>query len=166
MATNAPQDDWHKTGLRLPKDLHHALHEAAAASGRSYNGEIVARLQQSFEPAPHASADAAYLIRRWSRDISQAAVNEISLKMKLGTYAATIVLWADKVLFGEKINEAELKQWHRDAEIELRAAVAAQDETVPAIQQLNETQKMLVELQREIARPAAPRKEQKKPKEK
>lgn len=49
MATNAPQDDWHKTGLRLPKDLHSALHDAAAATGRSYNAEIVARLQQSFE---------------------------------------------------------------------------------------------------------------------
>lgn len=48
MATNAPQDDWHKTGLRLPKELHHQLHEAAAASGRSYNAEIVARLEQSF----------------------------------------------------------------------------------------------------------------------
>lgn len=49
MATNAPQDDWHKTGLRLPRDLHHQLHEAAVASGRSYNSEIVARLQGSFE---------------------------------------------------------------------------------------------------------------------
>jgi hypothetical protein len=49
MATNAPQDDWHKTGLRLPKDLHGKLHEAAAESGRSYNGEILARLQQSFD---------------------------------------------------------------------------------------------------------------------
>lgn len=49
MATNAPQDDWHKTGLRLPRDLHLQLHEAAVASGRSYNSEIVARLQGSFE---------------------------------------------------------------------------------------------------------------------
>lgn len=49
MATNAPQDDWHKTGLRLPKELHHQLHEAAATSGRSYNAEIVARLQLSFD---------------------------------------------------------------------------------------------------------------------
>lgn len=50
MATNAPQDDWHKTGLRLPRELHVRLHEAAAASGRSYNGEIVARLEASLEP--------------------------------------------------------------------------------------------------------------------
>ena len=48
MATNAPQDDWHKTGLRLPKELHHRLHEAAAESGRSYNAEIVSRLESTF----------------------------------------------------------------------------------------------------------------------
>ncbi len=48
MATNSPQDDWHKTGLRLPRPLHQSLHDAAAASGRSYNGEIVHRLEQSF----------------------------------------------------------------------------------------------------------------------
>lgn len=64
MATNAPQDDWHKTGLRLPRDLHALLHEAAAASGRSYNAEIVARLQGSFaaspeQPSLHQSALAA-----------------------------------------------------------------------------------------------------------
>lgn len=52
MATNAPQDDWHKTGLRLPKELHHQLHEAAATAGRSYNAEIVARLQGSFDHPP------------------------------------------------------------------------------------------------------------------
>lgn len=50
MATNISQDDFHKTGLRLPRDLHARLHEAAAESGRSYNAEIVARLQSSFQP--------------------------------------------------------------------------------------------------------------------
>lgn len=48
MATNAPQDDWHKTGLRIPRELHERLHAAAADSGRSYNAEIVARLADSF----------------------------------------------------------------------------------------------------------------------
>jgi len=50
MATNAPQDDFHKTGLRLPRQLHAKLHSAAAGSGRSYNSEIVARLEASFSP--------------------------------------------------------------------------------------------------------------------
>jgi metal-responsive CopG/Arc/MetJ family transcriptional regulator len=57
MATNAPQDDWHKTGLRLPKELHAQLHEAAAKEGRSYNSEIVARLQRSFEAERETAKD-------------------------------------------------------------------------------------------------------------
>lgn len=42
------EDDIQKTALRLPRDLHRKVHEAAAASGRSMNAEIVARLQASF----------------------------------------------------------------------------------------------------------------------
>ena len=37
-----------KTALRLPKDLHRKVHEAANDSGRSMNAEIVSRLQESF----------------------------------------------------------------------------------------------------------------------
>lgn len=48
MATNIPQDDFQKTALRLPKDLHARLHESAAEIGRSYNAEIIARLEASF----------------------------------------------------------------------------------------------------------------------
>lgn len=47
MATNMPQGDWQKQGLRLPKDLHADIHAAAAASGRSYNSEVVHRLKTS-----------------------------------------------------------------------------------------------------------------------
>lgn len=49
MATNISQEDFQKTALRLPKDLHERLHESAKESGRSYNAEIIARLQKSFE---------------------------------------------------------------------------------------------------------------------
>lgn len=48
MATNISQDDFQKTALRLPRALHAQLHAAAADAGRSYNAEIVARLQQTF----------------------------------------------------------------------------------------------------------------------
>lgn len=53
MATNKPQDDFQKTALRLPRDLHSRIHEAAVVSGRSYNAEIVARLQQTFAEDAH-----------------------------------------------------------------------------------------------------------------
>lgn len=56
MATNKPQTDYQKQGVRIPKDLHARIHEAAAASGRSYNSELIARLEASFAPTGHGEA--------------------------------------------------------------------------------------------------------------
>lgn len=50
MAQLTNQDDFLKTALRIPRDLHEQIQSAAKATGRSMNAEIVARLQQSFEP--------------------------------------------------------------------------------------------------------------------
>lgn len=50
MAQLAPQDDYMKTALRLPRDVHARIQEAATAAGRSMNAEMVARLQESFAP--------------------------------------------------------------------------------------------------------------------
>jgi predicted DNA-binding protein len=65
MATNKPQDDYKKTALRLPPELHERLHEAATASGRSYNAEIVARLEQTLHsnelPSATDSANRVWL---------------------------------------------------------------------------------------------------------
>lgn len=41
--------DIQKTALRLPRALHSAIHESAAAAGRTMNAEIVHRLQKSFD---------------------------------------------------------------------------------------------------------------------
>lgn len=49
MAQLTPQDDYMKTALRLPRDLHAQIQEAATESGRSMNAEIVARLNGSFD---------------------------------------------------------------------------------------------------------------------
>ena len=46
--TRLNQTEYVKTALRLPPEVHAKIHEAAEASGRSYNAEIVARLQESF----------------------------------------------------------------------------------------------------------------------
>lgn len=51
MAQLTPQDDYMKTALRLPRELHALIQEAAASAGRSMNAEIVARLQASFPRA-------------------------------------------------------------------------------------------------------------------
>lgn len=55
--------DIQKTALRLPRDLHTAIHEAADASGRTMNAEIVYRLQRTFaDDAEFADGDGARYI--------------------------------------------------------------------------------------------------------
>lgn len=59
----ATQDDYIRTALRVPPDLHAQLHEAAKGNNRTFNAEIVARLQESFDgvailtPEEHAGLD-------------------------------------------------------------------------------------------------------------
>lgn len=48
MATSIDQKNHIRTALRVPPELHAQIHEAAAASGRSFNAEIIHRLEQSF----------------------------------------------------------------------------------------------------------------------
>lgn len=42
-------EDIQKTALRLPRDLHAKVVDAAAEAGRSMNAEIVYRLEKSFD---------------------------------------------------------------------------------------------------------------------
>lgn len=53
------QDDYIRTALRVPPELHSALHKAADESERSFNAEIIERLKASFDPAPSADGVAA-----------------------------------------------------------------------------------------------------------
>jgi hypothetical protein len=46
------QDDYIRTALRVPPDLHKRIHEESDKSGKSFNAEIIDRLQKSFEPHP------------------------------------------------------------------------------------------------------------------
>jgi hypothetical protein len=45
----AKQDDFVKTALRIPRSLHAQIQDAATASGRSMNAEIIDRLQRETE---------------------------------------------------------------------------------------------------------------------
>lgn len=44
------QETYIRTALRVPQDLHKAIHQAADEAGHSFNAEIIGRLQQSFKP--------------------------------------------------------------------------------------------------------------------
>lgn len=47
MATSIDQSNYVKTALRLPPEVHAAVHESAQKNGRSYNAELVDLVQQS-----------------------------------------------------------------------------------------------------------------------
>jgi len=47
------QANYVKTALRVPPEVHRALHEAAKQADRTFNAEILFRLRQSFSlPQP------------------------------------------------------------------------------------------------------------------
>lgn len=58
MATSIDQKNFIKTALRLPPELHAAVHASAQKRGRSYNAELVALIERgltvpaAFIPAP------------------------------------------------------------------------------------------------------------------
>jgi hypothetical protein len=46
------QDEYVRTSLRLPPDLHEQLLAAASKADRSLNDELIARLKESFDRQP------------------------------------------------------------------------------------------------------------------
>ncbi len=50
------QDDYIRTALRVPPELHQALHEAADRTSKSFNAEINERLQRTFDDERLAAA--------------------------------------------------------------------------------------------------------------
>lgn len=44
----ATQDNYIRTALRVPPDLHAKIHESAKQNNRTFNAELVSRLERSF----------------------------------------------------------------------------------------------------------------------
>lgn len=42
------QADYARTALRLPRELHQAVHAAAKAEERTFNGQLVALIREAF----------------------------------------------------------------------------------------------------------------------
>lgn len=56
MAEKQSQKDWVTTALRVPKDLHKQVHDAAKAEDRSFNGQIVALLREGIKARTQGAA--------------------------------------------------------------------------------------------------------------
>jgi hypothetical protein len=71
----ANQDDYIKTALRLPRDIHAKLLGAADATGKSMNAEIIARLESSFSGGAE-SASLLATIARLNLDIAMGELDK------------------------------------------------------------------------------------------
>ncbi len=60
--------DIQKTALRLPKDLHQMVSDAARDAGHSMNAEIIFRLRSSFVSEEPKSSDIKELMRELIRE--------------------------------------------------------------------------------------------------
>lgn len=105
MATNKPQDDYKKTALRLPPELHERLHEAAAASGRSYNAEIVERLESSL--AGHSP-----LLSGQSEEAEQLRTELITLIERKRRNAEIIAYLKESGLPTQELQRAFSSEWN------------------------------------------------------
>lgn len=52
------QKDFVKTALRLPPELHQAIHDARKGSERTFNAEILFRLRSTFQSLAQVSREA------------------------------------------------------------------------------------------------------------
>jgi len=99
MTKRPDQQDIQKTALRVPRELHTKIHEAADSNGRSMNAEIVHRLESSFGgavmPEGLPSAEQAKVMTLSAREKIQDSIkayahNQIRLAIAHGQDSALI----------------------------------------------------------------------------
>jgi hypothetical protein len=49
MAANHNQKDWARSGIRIPKDLHQQVHEAAKNEGRTFNSQLLTFIREGVQ---------------------------------------------------------------------------------------------------------------------
>ena len=132
MATNQPQDDYHRMGMRLPRDLHQRLHDAAAESGRSLNGEIVARLQASFEAGP--GSQAAVTMARLQFERTEVEVESLARRLATLEFIAAVHALLDEL---KRTNPAAEK-WEAVERVQFAALGASADDDIDEVRALLE----------------------------
>lgn len=111
----ATQDDYVKTALRLPKGLHLKLQEAADATGKSMNAEIIARLERAF-----AAPDQTLILSAFARletALAQAELEKVSERASTMFFALNLRDACERALpFVDDMKTREaLEQWATEA---------------------------------------------------
>lgn len=131
----AKQDEFIRTALRVPPTLHAKIHAAAAEAGRTFNAEIVARLEQSFSSL-HAP-DVRLLLDKAELDSAEAAVEAYRLRSRIAELALTVQImggWLHQA--GVATESDDVVRELRDAREALGDALDAMADPGPQIQRL------------------------------
>lgn len=81
-------DETYRFLLRMPAALRDSLRESAASSGRSLNGEIVARLEGGFEPSRSAGTRVSALVAAATLSVSVLGAAAVGSAVGVGTVVA------------------------------------------------------------------------------
>lgn len=73
-------DRYTRITLRIPKDLHERLSNAADDTSKSMNAEIIARLEESFESRPVGPMTIGYMLERIA-EIGEASGRTITVTL-------------------------------------------------------------------------------------
>lgn len=113
----ATQDDYIRTALRVPPELHAKIHESAKQNNRTFNAEIVARLEGSFEhPTEKSSAQeellsalkAQVMLSRAGLQLTNAAVGFLALELPEIRDAQAFPMLKETLAAGLKAAPAEI----------------------------------------------------------
>lgn len=131
--------------VRFPDGMRDQIAEAAKASKRSMNAEIVARLQQSFEPAAQP-ADAQFLIAKWNRDLLDVELQKQTLRIHLKEVALSLFRATLAFNAGKKAEPSDLAQWIEQVKEAFEASDGVETDAQATLDELEQASKKLDEL--------------------
>lgn len=106
-------DRYTRITLRIPKDLHARLDEEADRTSKSLNAEIIARLQQSFEPKQDSVT--ALMLAKLQRDQMEAEMEAWRWRM-LANDVARVLKYASSAVANKRATPDEARDWAKEAE--------------------------------------------------
>src|SRR3990167_9016199 len=112
------QDEFIRTALRVPPDLHKALHEASDNAARSFNAEIIDRLQKSF--SIQEPVQLGFLAAHFEHELSKAELDKHRLRVNIIELVTMHRVLTKTILLSEDIKSdklmAYLKEWTQRSE--------------------------------------------------
>lgn len=92
----ATQDDYIRTALRVPPELHAQIHESAKVNNRTFNAEIVARLEGSFAPTSPIGGQGGSMAQEITRMSLEQRVMDMLLEQ---SHIEINMMWTEDQIF-------------------------------------------------------------------